>query len=323
MRSRYVQSWCSSRTSTAAVFAAFGACALLSFAVAFGDEPGQTPRPKDTPPPADIPEEELVKLDKKFPHFEFVEDDAPFINRGHKIADARRANAADREQKAYDYVLEFAARQPTERMRKYSIKSVPVENLYRSIRQDYLRELLHFEGKVALVHEMKPTDELAELAGIKQLYEVWIWPKDSTKLFCVVVSEIPEGLKLGEDHNQFVAFDAYLFKLWHYESRRKKEGDDSDKRQWERAPLFLGKTVELIADPTPPQDTFSPVMLGAVIGGLATICVVAFLITLWFRKGDRHVRYQARQKIESQVSFENIPDLGGPVDRIQDRSFPQ
>ena len=81
------------------------------------------------------------------------------------------------------------------------------------------------------------------------------------------------------------------------------------------AALF-GKTVELIPDPMPPQDTFSPVMLGAVIGGLATICVVAFLITLWFRRGDRHVRYKARQKIESQVTFENIPDLGGPVDRI-------
>jgi len=316
MRSQFVQSWCSTRTRAAAFFAAFCACAFLSFAVAFGDEPGQTPRPKDAGPPPELPEEELVKLDKKFPHFEFVEDDAPFIYRGQKITDPKRANAADREQKAYDYVLEFASRQPIERMKKYSIKNVPVENLYRSIRQDYLRELLHFEGKVALVHEMKPNDELAELSGIKQLYEVWIWPKDASKLFCVVVSEIPEGLKVGEDHNQWVAFDAYLFKLWHYETRRKKEGDDSDKRQWERAPLFLGKTVELIPDPMPPQETFSPVMLGAVIGGLATICVIAFLITMWFRRGDRHVRYKARQKIESQVMFENIPDLGGPADQI-------
>jgi hypothetical protein len=194
--------------------------------------------------------------------------------------------------------------------------------LYRNIRQDYLRELLHFEGKVALVTALKPTDELAELSGIKQLYDVWIWPKDSSKLLWVVVSELPEGLKLGEDNDQWVSFDAYFFKLCHYETRGKKK-DDADKQQWERAPLFLGKTVELIPDPTPPQSTFSPVMLGAVIGGLSTIGLVAFLIALWFRKGDRHVRYQARHKIESQAVFEDAPDLGGPVDRIQDRSFPQ
>ena len=285
---------------------------FATFAAVAADEPGQTPRPKGVEPPQ-VSEKELVQLDKKFPDFQFVEDDAPFINRGFKIADVGRANAGFREQRAYDYVLEFASRQPIERMQKYSVKDVPVENLFRPIRQDYLRELLHFEGKLALVREMKPTDELNELSGIEHLYEVWIWPKESSKLLCVVVSQLPEGIELGEDQNQWIAFDAYFFKLWHYESRRKKgNASDPEKRQWERAPLFLGKTVELIAAPPAPPASFSPAMLAGLGAGLAGLVVTALLITLWFRKGDRRLRSQAREKIEAQAMFDNIPDQPVP-----------
>jgi hypothetical protein len=320
MRSQSVQSRRSICARAVAACSALLICALFIRA----DEPGQTPRPKDAGPPSEVPEEEQVKLDKKFPDFEFVEDDAPFAFRGNKIIDVRIANVGYRELKAYDYVLEFASRQPTERMRKYSIKDVPVENLFRKIRQDYLRELLHFEGKVGSILAMKSTDDLKELSGIENLYEVWLWPRNSSKWVCVVVSELPEGLKPGKDQDKWVAFDAYYFKLWHYESERKKaDSDDPEKRQWERAPLFLGKTVEVIADPSPPPPpTYSPVMLGAVIAGLATICVTAFLISLWFRKGDRHGAH-ARQKIEEQATFDDVPDLGGPANRVPDQSFPQ
>ena len=113
-------------------------CALILASAVTGEEPGQTPRPKDVEPPKDVPEEELVKLDKKFEHFKFIEDDAPFINRGSRTSDVKRMQAADHEQKAYDYVLHFAKRQPDERLQKFSIKNVPVENLFRPIRQDYL-----------------------------------------------------------------------------------------------------------------------------------------------------------------------------------------
>lgn len=316
------QSWCSACARAAGACSALLVCAILTIARA--DEPGQTPKPKDTDPPPAVPEEEQVKLDKKLPYFDGVEDDAPFIYRGKKIGDAQRLNKANQEQKAYEYSLEFASRQPIERMRKYSIKDVPVENLYHErVHKDYLRDLLHFEGKVALVQTAKPTDDLQELSGIEQLYEVWVWPKGSSKLFCVVVSELPDGLRVGEDQEKWVAFDAYYFKLWHYESRRKKDDkSDPDKRQWEKAPLFLGKTVELIPDPMPASTTYSPLALFGVIAGLATICAVAFLVTLWFRRGDRHVRSQARQKIEAQATFDNIPDLAGPAERSGDQSFP-
>jgi hypothetical protein len=290
-----------------------GACAILLTTIACAQEPGQTPRPKDAPPPPNVPEEELVRLDKSFPHFQFVEDPGPFIYRGDKIMDARRESAAIRELKAYEYVLAFANRQPIERLRKYSTKDVPVENLFRPIRQDYLRELLHIEGKLALILAMKPTEDLKALEGIEQLYEVWVWPRGSTKLVCVVVSELPEGLQPGEDFNKWVSFDAYYFKLFHYESRQGKEkSDDPDKKQWHRAPLFLGKSVELKGT-IQEESTYTPGMLVGVLGGLLALGLAGFLMTLWFRRSDRHIRTAARQKIEAQAMFDDSPGQPGPV----------
>jgi hypothetical protein len=260
-----------------------------------------------------VPEEELVKLDKSFPHFPFVEDPGPFIYRGEKIMDAKREGAAIRELKAYEYVLAFANRQPLERLRKYSTKNVPIENLFRPIRQDYLRELLHIEGKLALVLTMKPTEDLKALEGIEQLYEVWVFPRGSTKLVCVVVSELPDGVSPGEDFNKWVAFDGYYFKMFHYESRQTKESsEDPDKKQWHRAPLFLGKAFEVIPSETT-ESTYTPGMLFGVVGGLAALGLTGILLTLWFRRGDRHIRTAARQKIEAQASFDDVAGQPGPV----------
>jgi len=295
-------------------------CALLLATIGMGEEPGQTPRPKDVEPPKEVPEEELVKLDKKFEHFAFVESNAPLasVNRGVRTSDVKSMQAAEHEQKAYDYVLHFALRQPNERLQQYSIKNVPVENLLRPIHQDYLRELIHVEGKLALVTEMKPTDSLKDLSGIEQLYEVWVYAKGSNKLVCVVVSELPEGVKPGEDFDIMASFDAYFFKLWHYESRQQKEGSkDVDKKQWQRAPLFLGKSFQVSA-PIEVQSIYSPVMLMSVVGGLCALGLAAFLISLWFRKGDQEVKATALRKIGDQANFDNV--LESPVNRYPDFS---
>lgn len=299
-----------------------GSAVLSLFVAACGVaqdiEPGQTPRPKDTAAPAEIPEEELVKLDRTLEYFRFVEDPGPFIFRGEKPMDARREGAGIQEMKAYEYVLAFAKRQPVERLKKYSVKDVPVENLFRPIRQDYMRELLHVEGKLALILAMKPTDDLKDF-GIDQLYEVWVFPRGSNKLFCVVVSELPEGLKPGKHYTEWVAFDAYYFKLFHYESEQKKDGaDDSDKKQWQRAPLFLGKTVELIPESAEGSSTYSTGMLTGVLVGLGLLVGTGLVLTLYFRKSDRRVSSLARSKIEDQATFDNIPDSPSPVTRISD-----
>jgi len=105
-----------------------------------------------------------------------------------------------------------------------------------------------------------------------------------------------------------------------YETRKVKDpSKDPDKHEWHRAPLLLGKTFEVTGAVTA-ETTYTPGMLYGVVGGLAVLVAAAVGIGLWFRKGDRHIRAAARYKIESGVTFEDVPDpAAGPVNRIADR----
>lgn len=295
---------------------------LVWASVGFGQEPGQTPRPSTADPVREPTDEELVRLNKDLPEWSSVKDDAPFVYAGKLQMDAVRMRKALEEEKAFNYVLGVAHRQPADRLRRASAKDVPLENLFHDIRADYLRELLHIEGQLALVLPMKPTDDLKALHGIENLYEAWVYARgtQTPKLVCVVVSELPEGIKVGENQNVQVAFDAYYFKLWHYETRKVKDpAKDPEKHDWRRAPLLLGKTFEVTGAVTA-ETTYTPGMLYGLIGGLAALGLAALGMGLWFRRGDRHIRSAARHKIVSGVTFENSPDPApGPVNRIADQ----
>ena len=293
-------------------------CAAVGVGPAGGQEPGQTPRPTSTAPVREPSDEELVRLDRTLPEWASVKDDAPFVYAGKREMDAIRMRRALEEEKAYDYVLGVAHRQPVDRLRTCSLKGVPLENLFHDIRRDYLRELIHIEGQLALVSPMKATDELRDQAGIENLYECWVFPSGSSKLVCVVVSELPEGVTPGEDQNLRVAFDAYYFKLWHYETRKVKDpAKDPEKHEWHKAPLLLGKTFEVTGVVTA-QPTYTSGMVYGLVGALAAVALVGLGIGLWFRRSDRGIQRATRQKIESSVNFENDP-AAEPVNRIADQ----
>lgn len=287
------------------------------------DEPGQTPRPKSADAVRQPTEEELVRLPRDHEYFQALNEDeralaGPFLNHGKAIADPKLGYVAQMELKAYDYILAHAKRQPVERLRKYSVKNVPVENLFHAIRKDYVRELLHFEGHLAAVLEMKATDDLKGLEGVDRLYEAWIALRGSNKFACLVVTELPPGITPGDNQSATVAFDAYFFKEWHYESRRVKDpGKDPDKRQWERAAMFLGRTFDV--RPDPPEPTYGTTTLVIVTGALVALGLVALGVGLWFRRGDRRVQTNARDRLHESVSFDDFAEMSGPVNRIRDQ----
>jgi hypothetical protein len=307
----------SARPRAVVGFAALLTCLLSTPALA-QNSGGRPTGPKDTEQARQPTDEELVRLPRDHEYFQFVQDEGPFLHRGKPITDAKLGYAAEMELKAYDYVLAHARRQPLERLRQHSIKNVPVENLFRPIKQDYLRELLHFEGRLSLVLATKPTEDLRKLESVDQLYEAWITPRGSNKFVVLVVSELPEGIKPGERQTANVAFDGYYFKLFHYESREPKDRADPEKKQWHKAPMFLGRTFDVTAA-DPPVPTYSPMMLAVVVAGLGVVVLIAVVMGVWFRRGDRRIQAGTRERLQQNVSFDEFPGPGGPVNRIQDQ----
>jgi hypothetical protein len=167
---------------------------------------------------------------------------------------------------------------------------------------------------------MKPTDDLRELEGVGHLYEAWVAVRGSDKFACVVVTELPPGIRPGENQTAKVAFDAYFFKVWHYESRRVKDPQKSpDRHQRERAALFLGRTFE-VTGTDEALPVYSPTMLIGVVSGLAAVGLVGLLLGLWFRRGDRRIQAGARERLHQSVSFDNIPDGPVPGNRVIDQT---
>jgi hypothetical protein len=289
---------------------------VLMAGPAAGQEPGQTLRPKvEGPVVRDVPEEELVRLDKSLPWFKAVTD-GPFRLHGQdeKLPDERAEALAAYEVNAYDYDLHFAKDKPLDLLRKYSAKDVPFSNLLAAVRSDYYRDLLHYKGTIRRLQLLKPTEDLVKTAGIKQLYEAWMVPDGYSNVLVLVVSELPEGVSPGEDQFQRAAFDAYYFKHYHYESGEKKA---DGKHQWKFAPMFLGRSFE----PLPPLDdgpVFTGSMIAGVLGGLAVILLIAVALGLWFRRGDRHVKKELDRR-HDLVTFDDIPPgPDAPVNRITD-----
>src|SRR5262249_18835766 len=120
---------------------------------------------------------------------------------------------------------------------------------------------------------------------ITDLYEGWVFIEDyGQNPYCVVVSELPEGLRPAEKLDVPVEVDAYFFKRYLYGAR--------DGRRL--APLLIGKSIipkagHAQASPNVVWAVPGPVVAGtlALIGITAAIGIA---VVWWFRRDDRAVR---------------------------------
>jgi hypothetical protein len=75
--------------------------------------------------------------------------------------------------------------------------------------------------------------------GIKLLYEGWIFPESEdggANPYCVIFTELPKDVELGERVSYRVVCDAYFFKIYRYKAGADKTRD---------APLLIGRTFAL------------------------------------------------------------------------------
>lgn len=241
-----------------------------------------------TPIPEPVPD---IHLYKGLRIFRKIIDDAPITH---------TTELRWEESEAWNRVVLHARQFTPEQLEAAARKDVTFADLFKETRRDHKLELVQFKGRLIRLRQLGSTERLKE-AGLTALYEGWIIPENepAANPVCVVVSELPPGLDPEPPGrglmNRWVAFEGYSFKLMHYESQ---ERDKDERLVSKRAPLLIGRTIRPL-DTTPANpyrwDTFVPALIGAILGML----LIGFLLSRWFRRGDRRAQAEidgVRQK---------------------------
>ena len=260
------------------------------------------------PEPMQVEPDPPLNIDKAEPLLAHmivgVQDDKPLPSKWNQNVD---------EQNAYSAVLFEASRIPVAAFRKGAREDVTFAHL-ASQPARYRGEIIHVEGKLRQLRRFDPP-ATAKAAGVKDLYEAWIFnpEKFGADPWCILFTELPAGIKFGENQTPMVAFDGYFFKRYKYESRNTNKAE-----HWRTAPLLIGRTIVLngaapVATTEPEEDWASsliPLYLGLVIVSIA----VAFGLGWWFRRGDRNVR--ARLAIAREREFELNVTMNTPSEEL-------
>ncbi len=249
-------------------------------------QPEVAPEPRlvgsvPTPPPPPAPTDPAAKfrIDSDRLHFGRVEDDVKVRSEGEN----------PHEFTAYNEVLIHASRLEAADLERHAVRDVLFRDLVVDSRKDYQFKLVYLEGRLKRLRRLEPTRPLAE-AGIKDLYEGWLFPQNGTEPVCVLTTELPEGLEPSLEYtpSKHAGVAAYSFKLMRYEAT---DPDDASKMIVRRAPLLMGRSFKVFPEkPAPDGAEWWGGFLPALLAALAGITAVTLGLTWWFRRGDRSVQ---------------------------------
>jgi hypothetical protein len=144
--------------------------------------------------------------------------------------------------------------------------------------EEYRGVLVHVTGRMRRLRRFESPAFVRESYDIPFIYEGWTFDSEryGTNPTCLIFTELPQGIGIGEEIDQHVSFDGYFFKRYRYQA-----GDG-----WRDAPLIIGKSPEL----QPMTHTGLPrsfvwIIAGLMGSGTALVAVLAW----WYRRGDRRV----------------------------------
>lgn len=120
--------------------------------------------------------------------------------------------------------------------------------------------------------------------GISTLYEGWLYPDDGQGNPAVVIfTELPDGLKIGDDITEEVSVTGYFLKMYGYRAQ------DAPRK----APLILADTVRWHPQHRPARWTPSPGLYAAITGGIILIGLMIFF-------GVREAQLRRREEWRSR-----------------------
>jgi hypothetical protein len=205
-----------------------------------------------------------------------VEDRAP----------VRNADENYDEFQAYNLLLVRAHKTTAGAFAKGARRDLTFAHLFEEPAK-YRGQIVHIEG---LLRRLRKFDaaRLAARDGVPALYEGWVFdPEYGYNPYCVIVTELPKSIAIGEKLDRHVSFDGYFFKRYRY-----KAGDGV-----RDAPLLIGRTLTPSASQgsavnarAPWLDSSTPWLLIAFLAILLVTAGFGIALTLWFKRGDKQVR---------------------------------
>jgi len=205
-----------------------------------------------------------------------VEDRAP----------VRNADENYDEFQAYNLLLVRAHKTAAGAFAKGARRDLTFAHLFEEPAK-YRGQIVHIEG---LLRRLRKFDaaRLAVKEGVPALYEGWVFDAEyGYNPYCVIVTELPKSIQIGEKLDRHVSFDGYFFKRYRY-----RAGDGV-----RDAPLLIGRMLTPSASQgsaanarAPWLDSSTPWLLIAFLAILLVTAGFGIALTLWFKRGDKQVR---------------------------------
>lgn len=229
---------------------------------------------------------------------------APKIDRDLLIAEDRAPiRDADQNQyefRAYTYLLIQAHRTSTQAFANSVRRDLTYAHLLEQP-STYRGEVVHLEGRLKRLRRFDaPT--AARQEGILEIYEGWVFDDlYFTNPYCVLCTDTPSDIAVGERIEERVQFDGYFFKRYRY-----KDGEG----RYRDCPLLIGHTLvkRPVAAAAPESVwSFSKAFLPMFLGFITAAALLTAGLAWWFRRGDDavHARLQAAREVPT---FE--PEIG-------------
>jgi hypothetical protein len=192
----------------------------------------------------------------------------------------------DLELDAYYTMLIWAGETAESALQKAARRDVTYRHLFEEPKK-YRGEVVFLRGKLKRLIRYDAPQHLRE-AGFPDLYEGWIFDEVyGANPFCVLFTELPRDVPVGEKLDLEVSFAGYFYKKYRY-----RAGDNFKANERRDAPLLIGRTLVRLTPAAPAGEEENwgkglvPLFLGLIIATAGFVLVLA----LWFRHNDRRVQ---------------------------------